>query len=220
VDTLAEELAAYTHGRVPRALRERQLLTRAAELGAERGVSGTSMDELALRAGISKPVIYDLIGSKEELFRRCSQMAADDLYERVSDADARAVRDHRDADDAGRAEAQLRAGSLAFFTFAAEHRLAWAVLFAADATFSAEAARIRGRQTALVSALLLSAAQELGGQIDETQVQAVAHTLNGAFEALANWAGTHPEVTPATLTQWFVTLTLPGLQLMARPDVA
>jgi AcrR family transcriptional regulator len=217
VDTLAEELAAYSHGRVPRALRERQLLGLAAELFAERGYAGTSMDELASRAGVSKPVIYDLIGSKEELFRRCSEIAAADLHDRVASAVAGAVSGAQPG-DVSNAEAQLRAGSLAFFTFAAEHRRAWEVLFAGDATFSAEAERIRSRQTTLVAALLLSAAQELGGRIDEQQVQATAHALNGAFEAMANWAYSRPDIPPATLTEWFVALTLPGLQRLARPD--
>jgi AcrR family transcriptional regulator len=213
VDTLADELAAHAHGRVPRALRERQLLALAAELFAERGYGGTSMDELAARAGVSKPVIYDLIGSKEELFRRCADIAAQDLHDRVATAVAGAA----PVTGASAAEAQLRAGSLAFFTFAAEHRRSWEVLFAGDTTFSAEAASIRHRQTDLVTALLLAAAQELGGRIDADQLGATAYALNGAFEALANWAHAHPEVTPETLTEWFVALTLPGLQLLARP---
>lgn len=212
VDTLAEELAAYAHGRVPRALRERQLLALAAELFAERGYAGASMDELAARAGVSKPVIYDLIGAKEELFRRCSDIAAQDLYARVSAAVASAP----PVTGATAAEAQLRAGSLAFFRFAAEHRRAWEVLFAGDSPFSAEAETIRHRQTALVGTLLRAAAQELGGAIDGDQVTATAHTLNGAFEALAAWGHERPDVTPEQLTEWFVALTLPGLQLLAR----
>jgi AcrR family transcriptional regulator len=216
VDTLADELAAHAHGRVPRALRERQLLALGAELFAERGYTGASMDELATRAGVSKPVIYDLIGSKEELFRRCADIAAQDLYERV----ATAVTAATPASGPGAAEAQLRAGSLAFFTFAAEHRRSWEVLFARDTAFSAEAESIRHRQTGLVSALLLSAAHELGGRIDENQLSATAHTLNGAFEGLANWSHGRPEIPPQTLTEWFVALTLPGLQLLARAATA
>ncbi|WP_354700972.1 helix-turn-helix domain-containing protein [Paraconexibacter sp. AEG42_29] len=212
MDTLTEELAAHAHGRVPRALRERQLLALGAELFAERGYAGASMDELATRAGVSKPVIYDLLGSKEELFRRCADLAAQDLHERVASAVAAAA----PVADATAAEAQLRAGSLAFFRFAAEHRRSWSVLFAGDSTFTAEAESIRHRQTALVEALLTGAALEQGGAIDARQVAATAQALNGAFESLANWAAAQTDVTPETLTEWFVALTLPGLQLLAR----
>lgn len=216
VGTLADELSAHVHGRVPRALRERQLLALSAELFAERGYAGASMDEIAMRAGVSKPVIYDLIGSKEELFRRCADLAAQDLYARVSDAVLAAV----PAGDATAAEAQLRAGSVAFFRFAAEHRLSWKVLFAGDSTFTAEAESIRHRQTTLVEALLTRAALEQGGVIDHDQVTATAQALNGAFESLANWASGRPDVSPETLTEWFVALTLPGLQLLARSAAA
>lgn len=212
VDTLDQELAAHAHGRVPRALRERQLLALGAELFAERGYAGASMDELATRAGVSKPVIYDLIGSKEELFRRCADLAAAELYERVATAVAAAT----PVGDATAAEAQLRAGSLAFFSFAARHRRSWSVLFAGDSTFTDKAESIRHRQTGLVVALLRAAAQEGGGQLDEQQLEATAHTLNGAFESLANWAWRHEDVTPEALTEWFVALTLPGLQVLAR----
>lgn len=221
VSTLADELAAYAHGRVPRALRERQLLALAAELFVERGYTGASMDELGARAGISKPVIYDLIGSKEELFRRCSEVAAADLYERVATAVASATATAPVAAGRGAevtaAEAQLRAGSLAFFTFAAEHRGSWAVLFGSDSPFGDDVARIRNRQTTLVTTLLSSAAQEFGGRINPDQLEATAQALNGAFEALAVWAHDRPDLTPATLTEWFVALTLPGLQALARP---
>src|SRR4029453_7888171 len=39
----------------------------AAELFAERGYRGASMDEIARRAGISAPVVYDHFASKEDL---------------------------------------------------------------------------------------------------------------------------------------------------------
>ena len=211
-DPLAAELAAHAHGRVPRALRERQLLALGAELFAERGSAGASMDELAARAGVSKPVIYDLIGSKDELFRRCADVAAQDLYTRVAEAVAGAS----PAAGVEAAEAQLRAGSLAFFRFAAEHRRSWSVLFAGGGSFAAEAESIRHRQTGLIDLFLTAAAQERGSTLDPVQVTATAHTLNGAFEALANWATDRDDVDPEKLTEWLVALVLPGLQLLAR----
>lgn len=215
VSTLDQELAAHPHGRTPRALRERQLLSLAAVLFAERGYAGASMDELARRAGVSKPVIYDLIASKETLFQRCCQLAADDLHARVAGAVAAARAGA--ADDSSLAEAQLRAGAEAFFAFAAEHRRSWAVLFASGTPFAALAGAIRSRQTDLVATMLRAAADELGGAVDDEQLAATAHTLNGAFEALANWGAVHPGVGPGRLAEWFVSLTLPGLQGLAAP---
>ena len=61
----ALQVTDFQHGRVPRAVRERQLLELAEELFAERGYAGTSMDELCRRAGVTKPVVYELFGSKD-----------------------------------------------------------------------------------------------------------------------------------------------------------
>ena len=44
----AARIEDFKHGRVPRAVRERQLLELAEELFAERGYARTSMDELAV----------------------------------------------------------------------------------------------------------------------------------------------------------------------------
>lgn len=206
---LATELAAHAHGRVPRALRERQVLALAGELFAERGYAGASMDELASRAGVSKPVIYDLVGSKEELFRRCVDAAATDLYGRVAQAVA----------STDGPEPQLRAGANAFFSWAAEHRRSWGMMFAdGGGEFARDAARVRARQTELVIATLTQGAFNLGVAVDKQQIEAGAHMINGAFESLAHWATERPEISPDTLTNWFVALMLPGLQRLAgRP---
>lgn len=45
--------------------RREQLLQIARELFAERGFEGTSVEEIAARAGVSKPVVYEHFGGKE-----------------------------------------------------------------------------------------------------------------------------------------------------------
>ena len=48
--TTSTSIGDFRHGRVPREVRERQLLELAETLFAERGYGGTSMEELASRA--------------------------------------------------------------------------------------------------------------------------------------------------------------------------
>ena len=62
-----ERIEDFAHGRVPRAVRERQLLDLAESLFAERGYAGASMEELARRAGVTKPVVYELFSNLGEL---------------------------------------------------------------------------------------------------------------------------------------------------------
>src|SRR3954451_4582020 len=86
------QVTDYPHGRVPRAVRARQLVELAEELFAERGYAGASMDELCRRAGVTKPIVYDLFESKEGLFRACLARAVD----RMADSIAAAVRAETD----------------------------------------------------------------------------------------------------------------------------
>ncbi len=58
-------------GRSPRMTgkqRREQLLGIGRSLFAERGFEGTTVEEIALRAGVSKPVVYEHFGGKEGLY--------------------------------------------------------------------------------------------------------------------------------------------------------
>jgi len=199
---IADEVRRHAHGRVPRELRERQLLAVAEDLFAEAGYAGASMDELARRAGVSKPVVYDLLGSKEEVFRRCVARQAGELAGAVAAA----------VDDSDDPAARVRAGILAFFTFVRSHRRLWEALTADVSPFAAEAADLRRRQARLVATLLADSAAQLGVDIAAIRVDATAHLLNGAMEGLARWWGSHAEVSAEELTSWAMSVVLPGLQ--------
>ncbi|MFT3660879.1 MAG: TetR/AcrR family transcriptional regulator [Gordonia sp. (in: high G+C Gram-positive bacteria)] len=57
--------------RLPRAVREQQMLDSAIAEFSEHGYTDTSMDAIASRAQISKPMLYLYYGSKDELFTAC-----------------------------------------------------------------------------------------------------------------------------------------------------
>jgi AcrR family transcriptional regulator len=193
-------IADFPHGRVPRAIRERQLLELAEALFAERGYAGASMAELARRAGVTKPVVYDVFGSKEGLYLACVGRSADLLRTSVSEA-TRAAEG---------VEGKLRAGGLAFLRFAVEHRVAWDVLFLSpDGRFADAAQRIRRGQAALVAELFTEVA---GQDVDPTALDTIATFVNGGYEALAGWAFEHPETPLEDLADLFVAVLAPGLQ--------
>ncbi|MFD6734770.1 TetR/AcrR family transcriptional regulator, partial [Micromonospora aurantiaca] len=56
-----------TFKRLPRAVREQQMLDAAVKVFSRRGFHAASMDEIADDAGISKPMVYAYLGTKEEL---------------------------------------------------------------------------------------------------------------------------------------------------------
>lgn len=59
--------------RLPRAVREQQMLDAAVDVFSDRGFHETSMDAIAAKAAISKPMLYLYYGSKDELFAACIQ---------------------------------------------------------------------------------------------------------------------------------------------------
>jgi AcrR family transcriptional regulator len=187
----------FRHGRVPRAVRERQLVELAEELFSQRGYQGASMDELARRAGVTKPVVYDLFGSKDGLFRACLERSAERLAAGVAEA-ARAESDP---------EARLRAGGLAFLRFAADHREAWQLMM--EGRFSDTATEVRRRQAALVVDLLEETAAP---GVDRHELEVAAHAVNSAYEGVAHWMWEHPDVPLEQLSDWTVELLLPGLR--------
>ena len=193
----------FRHGRVPRAVRERQLVELGEELFAERGFAKASMDELARRAGVTKPVIYELFGSKEGLFRACLEGLALRLAESIAEA-ARAA---EPAGGESAAEARLRAGGLAFLRFAAENRVAYELLY--EGRFSDAAQNVRRRQAALILELMKEIASD---DVDPRELEVAANAVNSAYEGVAHWMWDHPEMDVEQLADWTVELLLPGLR--------
>ena len=72
--------------RLPRHERRRQLLDAALELFVTRGYHAAAMDEIAERAGVSKPVLYQHFPSKLELYLALLDESVDTLVDKVRDA--------------------------------------------------------------------------------------------------------------------------------------
>ena len=71
---------------MPKAQRMAQMLTVAEEIFAEQGYLATSMDEIAVRCGVSKPMLYEYFGSKEGLLIGCIHRARTELREKTAAA--------------------------------------------------------------------------------------------------------------------------------------
>jgi AcrR family transcriptional regulator len=198
VDTASPRIEDFRHGRVPRAVRERQLVELAEQLFAERGFARTSMEELARRAGVTKPVIYELFESKDGLFRAC----VDRAIERMAASIAEAFRSETDP------EARLRAGGLAFLRFARDNRVAWD-LMAMQSRFAEQAQAVRRDQAQLIRTLMAEIAPQ---GTDPQELEAVAYAVNSAYEGAAHWMWEHPDAPVEQVADWIVALLLPGLR--------
>lgn len=206
--------------KVPRAVRERQMLDVAGRVFATRGFYEASMDEIAQGAGISKPMIYSYFGSKEGLYFAYIELAGQRLLNRMGEA-AAGVGDAPGIDP----EARLLASALALFAHIDENRDEWAVLFgelaSRGAPFSREAVAVRRRITdrtaALFDIVLQSAAirpEQVGG------TEALAHAFVGAGESLANWWLDHPEESREAMANRLLDVAWVGLRGLLNGDAA
>lgn len=194
----APQVQDFKHGRVPRAVRERQLLELAEALFAERGYAGASMDELARRAGVTKPVVYELFGSKDGLFAAC----VDRSIERLAADISTAVRAQDDPEE------RLRAGGLAFIRFAAANRVAWD-LMSMGGSFEQKARAVRSSQAELIRELMAEMARD---DVDQRELEVAAHAVNAAYEGVAHWMWAHPDVPIEQIADWIADMLIPGLR--------
>ncbi len=81
--------------RMTRSERREQLIDVARALFAERGLEGTSVEEIAAHAGVSKPVIYEHFGGKEGLYAVVVDREVRHLHDAITDAIARPATDPR-----------------------------------------------------------------------------------------------------------------------------
>lgn len=177
-------MATGRQKRMPREVRERQMLDAAVAGFARHGYQAASMDDIAEAAGVSKPLVYLYLKSKEELFTACIRREGAALVEAVREG-TREV--------AVSADQQLWNGLCAFFAHTAAQPDGWQVLHRAGTQgqpFADEVAAMRAEITELVRTLLAQAAQDAGcdGELADREVSGLAHALVGAAESLAGWA--------------------------------
>jgi len=174
--------------RLPRAVRERQIMDAAVDVFSRLGFHAASMDEISEVAGISKPMLYAYLGSKEELFATCIRREATVLMEAI----ANGIESDQPPD------VQLWSGLRAFFGFVGENRASWQVLHRQASSqggpFAAELADMRGRAISLVAALLVHSSNSQNvPRPSEQEAESLAAALVGAGESLADWWLDNPD---------------------------
>ncbi|MEQ3554089.1 TetR/AcrR family transcriptional regulator [Pseudonocardia nematodicida] len=183
--------------RVPRAERERQIVDAAVAVFGERGYARASMEAVADRVGVTKPVLYTHFGSKEGLLLAAIARARSELHD-VTAAAAASARDP---------EAMLRAGTRAFFEYLDRRAPAWE-LFCSEAGVTADALEeIRAQQTDLIAGMLAAQVPDAGPE----RLTGWAQVIVGACERLAVWRGQDGSVTTEQATGYLMDLVWTGL---------
>jgi AcrR family transcriptional regulator len=197
--------------RLPRAERMEQTVAAAHALFAERGYAAVTMDDVAAAVGVTKPLLYNYFGNKEQLYLACLAQAGDALVATVVEAVGQTTNP---------AEA-LRLGLHAFFGFVDGDRSAWAVLFdetlPAGGEIAEQVATYRTRLRDLIAASLLDQLPARSRERARTEVEALSTAIMGAAEALVRWwlrTGAMPAAEAADL---LIATVEPGLRRRSKP---
>jgi AcrR family transcriptional regulator len=149
--------------------RRQQILDIAIGEFGRSGYFGTSMNDIAEAAGVTKPVLYQHFDSKADLYRAL----LDDVGARMLELIAKATTDARD----GRERTEHGFG--AYFRWVSEHHQEFTLLFGGSARQESEfSAQIRRINEAAASAI----AGLIDVDIDPIHRETIAHGLVGLAE--------------------------------------
>jgi AcrR family transcriptional regulator len=196
--------------KVPRAVREPQMLEMAGRVFAARGFHEASMDEIAEAAGVSKPMLYSYFGSKDRLYFAYVDAAYQQLITAIDEAVAAAGPDP---------ERQLRLGTLAYYTYVGDHRHAFRVLFREMGDPGGELApqrhRLMRRVGAAIEAIVVASEARPWRAVD---TEMLAEGWIGAARALADWWLDRADVSAETMTERLLEFLLKGVRGFCTPS--
>ncbi len=191
-----------------------QTLTVARALFAERGYAAVTMDEVAAAVGVTKPLLYNYFGNKEQLYIACMERAGDALTATVAEA----------VDATASPGEALGAGMRAFFAFLDSDRAAWAVLFDETLPRGGEVAdRVtvyRGHIVELVSGSMLAQLPQDLRDAARVEIEALSAALLGAAEALARWWLRTEALSAEAAAELLISTIEPGLRSRSTPTTS
>jgi AcrR family transcriptional regulator len=166
--------------RLPRSARRKQLLGAAQEVFVAQGYHAAAMDDIAERAGVSKPVLYQHFPSKLELYCALLDQHAEHLVQKVRTALASTTDNH----------ARVAASVAAYFDFVdgegTDVEGAFRLVFESDLRNDpAVRERVERMLQECVDALAETIAHDTGYRAEEAELLSVA--LSGLMEVGARW---------------------------------
>jgi AcrR family transcriptional regulator len=162
--------------RLPRAVREQQMLDAAVQMFSVNGYHETSMDAIAAKAEISKPMLYLYYGSKEELFGAC----LDRELTRFIDG----VRENIDLEQSPKD--LLRNTIVSFLHYIDANRASWIVMYAQATSSQAFAHTVREGRERIVELVARMLQAGTRNPEPDTDFEMMAVALVGAGEAVAS----------------------------------
>ncbi|MFC8014913.1 TetR/AcrR family transcriptional regulator [Streptomyces cinereoruber] len=180
---------------MPRADRERQILTAATAEFGHYGYDATTVAAVAARVGVTKPLLHQYFGSKQDLYLACLDPIGDRLLS--------AIRTAMTEPGADAPPTPLRVLN-ALFTALDGQRETWFVLYDPSLPPGSDAARRAAYYRDAVDDLVTVGTADLlhaAGSKDPLDADALKYAWRGLCTALIRWWINHPDQSPKTMTQ-------------------
>ncbi len=179
---------------VPRAVREAQILAAATEEFGRHGYEATSLAAVAARVGVTKALLHQYFGAKQDLYLACLTPVGDRLLDSIRAA-------------MGQGATTARTPLLvlqALFTALEGRREAWFVLYDPSLPAGGEPARRAAEYRAAIDRLAAAGTADLlraAGSADPLDADALTYVWRGVVTALVRWWIHHPDQSPQAMTR-------------------
>jgi AcrR family transcriptional regulator len=187
--------------RMPRSLRRQQLLSAAQEIFVAQGYHAAAMDDIAERAGVSKPVLYQHFPGKLELYLALLDTHCDALVATVRNAMA-STTDNK---------VRVRAAMQAYFDFVDGEGEAYRLVFESDLR---NEPAVRERMERAERGCMEAVAETIMAdtKVDRNRAELLAIGLTGAAETAARfWLGSRGAVPKEDAVSLIATLSWRGI---------
>ena len=202
------DTAARVTPRLSRSARRLQRMSAAKSAFVTQGYHAAAMDDIADRAGVSKPVLYQHFPSKLELYLALLNESADEMVRLVRVALSATTDNHERVDNA----------VAAYFTFVADNGQAYRLIFESDLREQLEVERIVERATDdCISAITDTITADTG--VDVERARLLASGMVGLSQVSARyWLQQSPHVSRPEAIELLSTLMWRGISRFPRQD--
>lgn len=194
--------------RLPRLDREQQLLTVAMTIFVERGYQGSTVEDIAFAAGVTRPIVYKHYGSKDQIYLACLRYARGLLDTSLL---AQAFKNES-------LSARLLAGVEGYFAFVEAHPTPWRLLYESGTAVAGMASEENKRLRAQTVEQIFQLFREVAVDVSDTELMIRANAISGAGEQLAKWWVIHPEVTKSQIVAALYDFAWSGLSRFSKRD--
>ncbi|MQA55433.1 TetR family transcriptional regulator [Pseudomonas sp. MC042] len=204
------KVSGHKHGRVPRAIRELQILDIAEQQFIDLGYESTTVESVRLAAGVSRPIIYDHYGSKDKLYLACVKRARQQYEEKLIDL----------ANLQLSPVESLARGADLYLSIIEENPKRWQALFGGSLVpmsgkLGDELSNVRHGTVELLAQLIQAQAPDT----DPERVEAFALAVFAVGENMGRWWLRHPEIPRSRVLSHNLAFISNGLSQLANDEL-